>query len=271
MGTRNPVPSFGGNDAQGMRNTYDLNADGVFETVIVTPPVATSISNLQFDPELHQPSFDEWSLGYRRQFPGQIAMDVAGIVKVNHDQYAQVDINGIYPSAPFQPFGGFGKVDPNQGLLYRLTNNSWSTTHYRALQATLTKNLTHGFQMLFTVQRPVAAPRGDLEPDGPGEVHPAGCVPEQQEHLADRRRAGSEQPRDGNSLVNNPMWNPYSIRMAGTWHAPWDLVTSGSYTIVAGNWTGPGDRSAAGQQSADLGLWSVDGGVVNRSRGSRTR
>jgi len=24
MGTRNPVPSFGGNDAQGLRNTYDL-------------------------------------------------------------------------------------------------------------------------------------------------------------------------------------------------------------------------------------------------------
>jgi len=75
------VPSFGGNDAQGLRNTYDLNSDGIFETVITTPPVATSISSLQFDPGLHQPSFDEWSLGYRRQFPGQIAMDVAGIVK----------------------------------------------------------------------------------------------------------------------------------------------------------------------------------------------
>ena len=35
------------------------------------------------------------------------------------------------------------------------------------------------------------------------------------------------------------MWNPYSVRMAGTWRAPWDLVASGSYTVVAGNWTGP--------------------------------
>src|SRR5207244_11920980 len=42
-----------------------------------------------------------------------------------------------------------------------------------------------------------------------------------------------------NSLVNNPMWKPYSVRMAGTWHAPFDVVASGSYTIVAGNWTGP--------------------------------
>ena len=153
MGTRNPVPSFGGNDAQGLRNTYDLDSNGTFETVIDTPPVATTVSGLQFDPNLHQPNFDEWSVGYRRQFPGQIAMDVAGIVKVNHDQYAQTDINGNYPDGPGKPFIGFGKVDPNQGLLYRLTNNSWSTTHYRALQATLTKNLARGFQMLFTVQR----------------------------------------------------------------------------------------------------------------------
>ncbi|OLE78320.1 MAG: hypothetical protein AUF76_19525 [Acidobacteria bacterium 13_1_20CM_2_65_9] len=182
MGTRNPVPSFGGNDAQGLRDEYDVDSNGVFETVIVTPPVARTISNLQFDPDLHQPSFDEWSLGYRRQFPGQIAMDVGAVVKVNHDQYAQVDINGFYPDGPNKPFGGFGKVDPNQGLLYQLTNNTWSTTHYRALQATVTKNMTHGFQMLFTVQRQW----------------------QHLEHLADRRRAGSEQPRDGEFARQQP-------------------------------------------------------------------
>jgi hypothetical protein len=80
-------------------------------------------------------------------------MDVAGIVKVNHDQYAQVDINGFYPDGPGKPFGGFGKGDPNQDLLYRLTNKTWGTTHYRPLQATVTKNMTNGFQMLFTAQR----------------------------------------------------------------------------------------------------------------------
>ena len=239
MGTRNPVPSFGGNDAQGVRNTYDLDSNGSFETVIDTPPVATTISGLQFDPALHQPSFDEWSVGYRRQFPGQIAMDVAGIVKVNHDQYAQVDINGIYPDGPGKPFIGFGKVDPNQGLLYRLTNNAWSTTHYRALQATLTKNLTHGFQVLFTVQRQWQHLEGTWNPTDPAKF----IQPDAFANNKNIWRTDGVQDQNslatGNSLVNNPMWNPYSVRMAGTWHAPFDLVTSGSYTIVAGNWTGP--------------------------------
>jgi hypothetical protein len=239
MGTRNPVPSFGGNDAQGLRNTYDLDANGTFETVISTPPVATTISSLQFDPDLHQPSFDEWSLGYRRQFPGQMAIDVAGIVKVNHDQYAQVDINGFYPAGPNQPFGGFGRVDPNQGLLYRLTNNSWSTTHYRALQATLSKNLTSGFQMLFTVQRQWQHLEGTWNPSDPAQFIQPDAFPNNKNIWRTDGVQDHNSLATGNSLVNNPMWNPYSIRMAGTWHAPWALVASGSYTVVAGNWTGP--------------------------------
>ena len=32
--------------------------------------------------------------------------------------FAETDINGIYPSGPGQPFGGFGLVDPNQGMMF---------------------------------------------------------------------------------------------------------------------------------------------------------
>jgi hypothetical protein len=239
MGTRNPVPSFGGNDAQGVRNEYDLDSNGVFETVILTPPVTTKVSTLQFDPDLHQPSFDEWTAGYRRQFAGQVAVDVGAIVKVNHDQYAQVDINGIYPDEPGRPFGGFGKVDPNLGLLYRLTNNTWSTTHYRALQATVTKNMTHGFQMLFTVQRQWQHLEGTWNPSDPARFIQPDAFPNNKNIWRTDGVQDQNSLATGNTLVNNPMWNPYSVRTAGTWRAPWDLVASGSYTIVAGNWTGP--------------------------------
>ena len=66
-----------------------------------------------------------------------------------------------------QTRSAFGKIDPNQGLLYQLTNNTWSTTHYKALQATVTKNMTHGFQMLFTVQRQWQHLEGTWNPGDP--------------------------------------------------------------------------------------------------------
>ena len=49
---------------------------------------------------MSQPIIDEYILGYRRQFPGQVSLDVAGIYRKVHNMFAQTDINGIYPERP---------------------------------------------------------------------------------------------------------------------------------------------------------------------------
>ncbi len=239
MGTRHPVPSFGGNDTSGLRDEYDRNGDGIFETVFLTPARTAAAAALQFDRDLRQPYFDEFTLGFRKQFAGQVAVDVAGIIKNNHRQYAQVDINGIYPSEAGQPFGGFGRVDPNAGRIYRLTNNSWSSTHYKALQMTLTKNMTHGFQAMMALHRQWAKLTGTWNPTDPARFISPGA------YANDRLiwRTDGVQDHDslttGGALTNNPMWNPYSIRVAGTWNAPKGIVVAGTYTIIAGTWQGP--------------------------------
>ena len=239
MGTRHPVAAFGGDDAAGLRDTYDVNGDGVFETVIVAPPRAAAVSSQQFDPELHQPLFDEFTLGFRRQFPAQISVDVAGIVKINKEQYAQVDINGIYPRDPFQPFGGFGRVDPNSGLLYRVTNNSWSQMQYRALQVTIAKNLTHGFQFLGAFHRQWQHLTGTWNPTDPARFIQPDAFPN--DRLLWRTDGMQDQNSlsNANTLTNNPMWNPYSIRLSAAWHAPAGFLVSTSYTIMAGPYNGP--------------------------------
>ena len=205
----------------------------------ITPPRPVSVSGLQFDTGLHQPNFDEFTIGYRRQFPWQIALDVAGIVKNNHEQFAQVDINGIYPDGPGQRFVGFGAVDPNAGLIYRLTNNTWSETKYKAIQVTMTKNMSKGFQAMFALHRQWAKLDGTYNPTDPARF----IVPDAFANDKLIWRTDGVQDHDslstGGSLTNNPMWNPYSLRFAGTWQAPWRILMSGSYTIVAGTWSGP--------------------------------
>jgi hypothetical protein len=239
MGTRHPVAAFGGDDAAGLRDAYDINGDGIFELAIDTPPRAAAVSSLQFDPNLHQPLFDEFTLGFRRQFPGQISIDVGGIVKINKEQYAQVDINGFYPNGPFQPFGGFGRVDPNRGLLYRITNNTWSQTHYRAFQMTIAKNLTRGIQFLGTIHRQWQKLTGTWNPTDPARFIQPDAFPNNRLVWRTDGVQDHNSLATGNSLVNNPMWNPYSIRLSGTWLAPMGLLVSGNYTIMAGPYSGP--------------------------------
>src|SRR5439155_23782685 len=49
------------------RDLFDLNLDGTFETVFLTPATFTLTPNQTIDPTLHQPSVREWGVGYSKQ------------------------------------------------------------------------------------------------------------------------------------------------------------------------------------------------------------
>jgi hypothetical protein len=234
QGGRHGVSSFGGADAAALRDTYDLDSNGTFESVFDAPPRTTSVSTLQFDPNMSQPIIDELIGGYRRQFPGQVSLDVGFIYRKIHNMFAQTDINGIYPDGPNKPFIGFGLVDPNQGIVYRLTNNDWSAMHYQALQVTVAKNLSHNFQLLAALHRQWQHDSGTWNPTDPARFIQPDAFPN------NRMLWRTRDPNDHNSYPGSttaPMWNPFSYRFNGTWHAPADIVVAGSYSIVSGGWS----------------------------------
>jgi hypothetical protein len=236
QGGRHDVSSFGGDDSASFRDTYDANGDGVFETVISTPPSSAGLSEQQFADDLSQPIIDELILGYRRQFPWQMSVDVAGIARKVHNMYGQVDINGFYPDGPYQPFGGFGRVDPNRGIVYQIRNNDWSAMHYRALQITVTKNLSQNFQAMAAIHRQWQHMSGTWNPTDPARFVQPDAFPNNK--LLPRTRG----PADHVSLPGSttaPMWNPFAYRFAGTWHAPLDVQVAGSYSVVSGGYSGP--------------------------------
>jgi carboxypeptidase family protein len=239
MGGRDPVASFGGSDAAAFLDRYDTNLDGVFETAVATPARSAGVSALQFDPDFHQPYTDELDIGFRHQFPWSFSIDVAGVQKVINSNYALVDINGFYPDGPNQRFGGFGKVDPNQGLLYRVTNATWTTTTYRALQVILTKNMSHNFQLLATIHRQWQHLNGTWNPTDPARFIQPDAFANNRNIWRTDGLVDQDSLTTGNTLINNPMWGPFSIRFAGTYNAPKDVVLSSSYTIVGGPWSGP--------------------------------
>ena len=239
MGGRDPFAAFGGSDAAAFLDTYDTAGNGTFSTSRVTAARPAGISSLQFDPNFHEPYTDELDLGFRHQFPGNLSVDVAGVQKIIKQNYAQIDINGFYPSGPNQPFGGFGKVDPNQGLLYEVTNGSWSWTTYRAFQAVITKNMSHNFQLVSTIHRQWQTLNGTWNPTDPAKFIQPDAFANNENIWRTDGLVDENSLSTGANLINNPMWEPFSLRFAGTYNAPAGIGISSSYTIVGGPWSGP--------------------------------
>jgi hypothetical protein len=232
---RDQVTLFGAGSKVNTRDEYDNNLDGVFETVIIDPAVTAQLAGHEFAPDLHQPYVDEFIVGLRKQFPKQIGLDLAFIDRTYNDNWAEVDVNGFWPSAPGQPFGGFGRLDPNRGLLYQQQNNSWSTLNYRAVEVTLTKSMSNNFQAIVGVNRQWQHISGTWNPTDPARfIQPDAFA---NNKLLPMPRGNNEE----NSLAGDsygPTWKPYSMRFGGTYLAPGGITLAGSLTIQAGPWSG---------------------------------
>ena len=238
----------GGAGDSGGRSTliiqYDSNGDGIWETELIQPPTAGQIDpSIEFDPDLTQPHVDEYILGFRKQFPGLVAVDTALIHRRNANIFGLLDVNGIYPDAPYQPFVGFGLVDPNRGILYQQTNNSWSKLIYTALEITVMKRLSHNFQAMAGFNKQWHHLSGTWNPGDPAKFI-------QPDHFANDKamwmpRGNGEGSGDRNSLVPGgrtsyaPTWRAYSIRLGGTYLVPGGVTLAASYTQNAGPWSGP--------------------------------
>jgi hypothetical protein len=239
MGGRDAVASFGTPPGSSSLTIYDLNGDGIFDREDPTPAIPLAVENQRFDPNFHQPFIDEYVVGYQRQFPLDMSLDVSFTAKAYRDQYAQVEINGFWPDAPFQPFGGFGRVDPNSGQIFRLTNMSWSSAKYRGVMITMAKNMSHGFQAMASLQKQWQHQDGTWNPTDPARFIQPDAFANDKTIWRQQDPVDHNSLATGNSLRNTPTWTPGSFRLAGTWNAPKGVVVSGSYTAVGGPWTGP--------------------------------
>lgn len=239
---RDAVTTFGANEAASQRDEYDLDSNGSFETVVTSPARTASIASSEFDPNLHQPYVDEFIVGFRKQFPGQLSVDTSWVKRSYQDMYARVDINGIYPSGPNQPFGGFGALDPNRGIVFQQTNNSWSTLEWQALEITVAKNLSKNIQAMAGINRQWQEFGGTWNPTDPARfIQPNAFASDKLLYMPRGNNEDNSLPIATGSTVHTygPTWQKYSMRFGGTYRAPYDVVLAASFTILAGPWSGP--------------------------------
>lgn len=235
---RDSLSSIGTAPGTTITDLYDANGDGVFEQQQITPPVTRALAELEIDPDLHQPYIDEFVLGYRRQFPGQISIDVSGVRRYIKDTPAQLEINGFWPAGPGQPFGGFGQVDPTRGTFYQQTNNTWSKYILTAIDAVVAKNMSNGFQLMATFSRQWQKLDGTWNPHDPARFIQPNAFANSREIP---RTAGNNEQNtlDGSGSPVTAAWRPFTFRVVGQYLAPWSLTVAGSFILSAGDYSGP--------------------------------
>jgi hypothetical protein len=218
---------------------YDANGDGVFETTIVTPAATAQLSAQQFNQNVHNPYVNEVVVGFAKQFPGRVALDISGTHRDLRDGYTLVDINGIYPSGPNQPFGGFGLVDPNRGQILQENNRAWAYVELNVIEATLAKNMSHNFQGTVSVTRQWQSIQGTWGPTDPARFLQPNAFPNNHDLSQYLFGNGDTNTLSGGGRESGVAYRPYSIRLAGQYLAPYHFTIGVSYVDQAGGWVGP--------------------------------
>ena len=237
---RDNVTSYAGSGggATTLIEQWDEDGDGFFELETISPPSGGTIDPaIDFDPDLSQPYVNEAILGYRTQLPGQVAIDAAFVNRRYTETYALTDINGIYPSGPFQPFIGFGLIDPNRGQILQQTNNTWSKLNYNAIEITATKQM-RDFSFMAGINRQWQHFSGDWNPTDPARFIEPDKFDSNKALYMPRGNNEENTLRTSTNLSYNPTWRQYSIRLGGTWRAPGDVTLAASFTSNAGPWSG---------------------------------
>jgi hypothetical protein len=229
-----------GTPSVGQRDLYDLNLDGAFETVFVTPPTSGTIVNRTIDPNLHQPYVQEWGAGYSRQLPRGVTANVDVARRRFVERATLLEVNGKFNGRMFA-----GYLDESANDVYMATNNRWNTPVYTSLELSLTKR-TARVQALASYVRQWRHIDGTWQPNDPAAFI-------QPDAFANNTGIGSSTgiasaTFDSNSLSGFQMtqsvtasaqWQDHVVRTAAAVHAPWSLLLSANYTFQSGTWSGP--------------------------------
>lgn len=235
---RDAITLHGASSRVTFRDEYDNNLDGIFETVVIDPAVTAQLASHEFASGLHQPYVDEFIVGFRKQFPWQIAADLGWIDRTYKHNWALVDVNGFWPDAPGQPFGGFGRLDQNRGLIYQQQNNTWSQLNYRAVELTVAKAMTHRVQAMAGINRQWHHISGTWNPTDPSRfIQPDAFATNR---LLPMPRGNNEHNTltAGGATTYGPTWRTYSLRFGGTYIAPGGVSLATSLTIQGGPFSG---------------------------------
>ncbi|MGH9752461.1 MAG: TonB-dependent receptor domain-containing protein, partial [Blastocatellia bacterium] len=208
------APSFG-NRSPEIRDEWDNDLDGVFETIRVTPAVgltgAPQTPTRLVDPRLHASYADEFHIGYTRRLPKQFVFDFAYVNRKYQEAIGTLDSNIIYEDGLFR-----GYKDPAFDAILLTTNLTSSFQRYQSLEFSLIRNIGSRLQAFcsYTYQRQVE--KGDFKFDD---------------------ISGYLNPREW--FENDKVARPHILRVNGSYYLPLRFTVAMIFSLQSGEYSGP--------------------------------
>ena len=220
-----------GSNSGAVTDLYDNNLDGVFETVFVTPASTSLSQNTVFDLDRHQPHLDEVAIGYRRQLPGELSVNVGYTHRTYANLVAREEVNGIYENNVF-----VGYRDESQNAIELITNSKGNSKVVDGLDVEITKQ-TRSIQLVGSYGRQWRHEEGTWQSNDPASFIQPGAFANNKgigEMVFSERNSLS-----GSSYANIASWRDHVLRLAATYHAPLQFIFSTNYIVQSGMWSGP--------------------------------
>lgn len=210
-------------------DAYDVDLDGAFETVFVTPPTDTA-ANREYDPDTHLAFVDEWTISGVRRFAGGLTLEAAFVRRNQKDRPALVDTNAVYEGRMF-----VGYRNEAFNTIHRVTNNRWNWFVYSGVDVAATQRIgtlnlfgayTRGFQHV----------EGTWAPNDPASIIQPSAFP---------NNRGLEGWRDSivggysTLTLTNMAWQKHIVRAHASWTGPAGIALATMYWRNSGPYSGP--------------------------------
>ena len=148
------------------------------------------------------------------------------------------------------------------------TNATWSKVVVTNLEAIVAKNLSHNFQVMTSLTRQWQHLDGTWNPTDPARFIQPDAFPNNRDLSRHLFGNGDDNSLDGGGNESGVAYRPYSVRMAGTYFAPWAIRVVRELHHPGGRLPRTGDPAERERRSA---VRSRHASASPTARRSRTR
>lgn len=185
----------------------------------------------QIDPNFHQPFIQEGVIGFARQFPGQLSVDVTFLRRNYKDRPALVDVNGIYDGVVFK-----GYKDETLNDIYLITNNTYNWFVYSGLEISVSKR-TKNMQILGGYTRGWQHMAGTWQPNDPASFIQPDAFPN--DKGLGSWRGNTTTSLNDNADTRSASWQTHVVRFGGSYNFPWRFTVATNVSVMSGPYSGP--------------------------------